>query len=122
MTTDKRKYFRLKNGVKVIYKSVGKFGEYKSEALDVGGGGLLLPANERLEKGTPLELSLNLPQDKDAFFALARVAWQSPNAKKNDAGRLYYETGVEFLKMNLKDRLQIIHYVHSGLSKKMDDL
>ncbi len=113
---NKRKYFRLKQEVIVSYKVSGQEPVREIRALDVGAGGVCLPLSERIKSGTVLELSLLLPNDKEPLVIPAKIAWQT-RMVKNKSGRNYYETGVEFLKMDLKDRLQLIHYVHTGIKQ-----
>ena len=115
---ERRRYYRLKDGVKVVYKVSGKLGEINSSVFDVGGGGLRLPISQKIEPGTNLELNLLLPDNKDSFFAYARVVWQEKGAQKDKSGQNYYDTGIEFLKVDLKNRLQIIHYVHTNLKER----
>jgi c-di-GMP-binding flagellar brake protein YcgR len=116
---ERRRYYRLKNGVTLKYKPAGHpVGSFGSDAQDVGGGGVRILVDRRLTPGDALEVSLRFPEDKEPLSALARVAWQIPQSRKDAAGKSVYETGVEFLKMNLKDRLQIIHYVYSKIKQK----
>ena len=115
---ERRRYHRLKDGVKVIYKKTGQLGENKIHVLDVGGGGVRLPLRDRMESGTYLELGLILPEQKDSFYVFAQVVWQSKTPQKGDDGNEFYETGIEFLKMSLKERLQVIHYVHTEMNKR----
>lgn len=117
---ERRRYRRLRDGVRVIYKMLGVMGEYDLPALDVGGGGLCLPLRKRIKIGTHLELGLFLPQDKEPFFCLARVVWQMPDPTKTKDGKDCYETGVEFLKLNLKDRMRIIRYIHRQIRESKD--
>jgi c-di-GMP-binding flagellar brake protein YcgR len=114
---NKRRYYRLKNGVKVAYKVTGQPSGNEFQSLDLGGGGVRAWLPERIFSGTTLDISLLLPLEAQDFKALARVAWQLPVPKKEKNGKEYFETGIEFLRMNLKDRLQIIHYVHTRIKK-----
>ncbi len=116
---ERRRYYRLKDGVKVVYKVSGKLGEINSSVFDVGGGGLCLPISQKIGPGTNLELNLLLPDNKDSFFAFARVVWQEKAPQKDKNGQNYYNTGIEFLKVDLKNRLQIIHYVHTSLKERV---
>jgi c-di-GMP-binding flagellar brake protein YcgR len=117
-TQERRRYHRIKDGVKVIYKKTGQLGENKIHVLDVGGGGVRLPLQDKMESGTYLELGLILPEQRDSFYVFARVVWQSKEPRKVQDGKEYYETGIEFLKMSLKERLQVIHYVHTETTKR----
>lgn len=115
---EKRKFRRLRNGVKVIYKFMGVIGERKDDVVDISQGGIRLLLKEKTNPGTLLELSLFLPQDPGPFFALAKIAWQAEKRKLASDKQLYYETGVEFLKMDLHCKMLIIEYIHNGLKKE----
>lgn len=108
---ERRKYPRLKDGVKVIYKRLGINGEYELLSSNLGGGGVCLPLKERIKPGSLLELGLRLPQDKEPFFCLVKVVWQAEQSEKGKDGQDYYETGVEFLRIDLNQRIRIIRYV-----------
>ena len=119
---EKRRYYRLNHEVKVVYKIINRLQEFNSGSFDIGGGGICIQTFERIEPGTNLELNLMLPQDKEPFLAYTRVVWQGREPKKEKNGKEYYETGVEFLKVDLKNRLQIIHYVHTSLKDRVKKL
>lgn len=114
---EKRKYERVKDGAKVVYKVMGVKGEYLTPALDMGGGGLRLPLQEKIKPGTFLELNISLPDDKEPFFGLVKVAWQGPAVSKSKEGKGYYETGIEFIKVGLENRKRIVRYVNAQTKK-----
>lgn len=116
MKDEKRKYRRIRNGVKAVYKVMGVEGEYDLSVINLSGGGLCLPLNKKMSKGTLLELYLNMPHEKEPFFALAKVAWQS-QAPVSKEGKPYYETGIEFLKLGLRDKMRIIRYIYNKLKE-----
>ncbi len=115
---EKRKFHRLKNGVKVIYKFMGVIGEKKDDVVDMGQGGIRLLLKEKTNPGILLELGVSLPQDPSPFFALAKVAWQAEKRKLSSDKQLYYETGVEFLAMDIHHKMLMIEYIHNRLKKE----
>lgn len=117
MKDERRKYRRIKDSAKAVYKVMGVEGEYNLTVLNLSGGGLCLPLSHKINKGTLLELNLNMPQDKDPFFVLAKVVWQS-EAPVNRDGKPYYDTGIEFLKMGLRDKMRIIRYIYNKVKGK----
>lgn len=117
MKEDRRKYRRINDGIKAVYKIMGIEGEYDLSILNLSSGGLCIPLNRIINKGTLLELNLNIPREKEPFFALAKVVWQSQiPIKKED--KVYYETGIEFLRLGLKERMRIIRYIYKKIKKK----
>ncbi|TAN61835.1 PilZ domain-containing protein [bacterium] len=108
---EKRKYARVPDGARVVYKVMGVKGEHLTPALDMGSGGLRLPLQEKVKPGTLLELNISLPDDKEPFFGLVKAVWQSPAATQDKDGLSYYETGIEFIKVGLENRRRIVKYV-----------
>lgn len=118
MKPERRRYRRVKNGVKAIYKVMGVEGEDNLSVLNLSGGGLCLPLSKKVEKGTLLELGINIPHEKDPFFVFAKVVWQSQAPAATKDGRVYYETGIEFLRLGLRERMRIIRYIYNKLKEK----
>jgi c-di-GMP-binding flagellar brake protein YcgR len=114
---EKRRFRRIKEGVKVIYKTLGEKDERQVAALDIGAGGLCIPIPKRMAPGTLLELGIFLPHDNLPIFSLAKVAWQHPLPKRDRRGGKYFETGVEFLKMGVEGRRKVIQYVYERYRK-----
>lgn len=117
MKEERRKYSRVRDGVRAVYKVMGVEGEYDLGVLNLSGGGMCLPLNQKMKKGTLLELNLNMPPEKEPFFALAEVVWQFPDPISKE-GKVYYETGIEFLRLSLKDKMRIIRYIYKRLKEK----
>ena len=115
---EKRKYARVPNGAKVVYKVMGVKGEHLTPALDIGSGGLRLPLQEKVEPGTLLELNISLPDDKEPFFGLVKAVWQSHAATQGKNGEAFYETGIEFIKVGLENRRRIVKYVTDYTKKE----
>ena len=115
---DKRRYRRLRNGVRVIYKVMGEQGESILPVIDVGGGGIRLLLRDKLRAGELLELGLLMPQDKDPFFILAKVAWQADMPVKTENEQHMYDTGIEFLKLDIQHRMHLIHYVYEKIKAR----
>jgi c-di-GMP-binding flagellar brake protein YcgR len=115
---DKRRYRRLRNGVRVIYKIMGEQGESVLPVIDVGGGGIRLLLRDKLKTGELLELGLIMPQDKEPFFILAKVAWQAELPVKTGQEQDMYDTGIEFLKLDIQHRMHLIHYVYEKIKAR----
>jgi hypothetical protein len=73
---------------------------------DLSPMGLGIRGNASVTQGTELTIFLYLPDGKDPLFVMeARVAWAS--------GRRF---GVEILKMNLRERNRLRHFLRSNLA------
>jgi c-di-GMP-binding flagellar brake protein YcgR len=114
---EKRRFPRLKDGVRVIYKFMGVLGEKKEDVVDISQGGVRLCLKEKVKPGTLLELAVAITPDSGPFFALAKVVWQSEKRKLGTEKQLYYETGVEFLKMDMQHKMLMIEYIYNRIKK-----
>jgi hypothetical protein len=73
---------------------------------DLSPMGLGIRGNASVTRGTELTIFLYLPDGKDPLFVMeAKVAWAS--------GRRF---GVEILKMNLRERNRLRHFLRSSLA------
>jgi len=114
---ERTKYRRVSFPIKLIYKVMGIKGEVPLKSIDIGGGGMKIYLKESIKVGTLIELGMNLPKNGDLFFALGRVAWQAKTAKKDMAGKELYETGIEFIKLDVIHRTKMIGLVHELLKE-----
>jgi len=116
--SERRRFPRLKHGIKVIYKFMGIVGEKKDEVIDVSQGGIRIYLKDKTETGTILELAISISSEASPFFTLAKVAWQSPKRKLGPDKKLSYETGVEFLKMDMQHKMLMIEYIYNRIKKE----
>jgi c-di-GMP-binding flagellar brake protein YcgR len=114
---ERRKYKRVKGKVKITYKVMGETGEEDIFAMDISAGGFCLGLDRILKKDTVLELVVNLPDKDKSFFCLGRVVWQNLKSKKDEGGKRFYETGLQFSDLDLKNRLRLIYYVHGKMNE-----
>ncbi len=115
---NRRKYKRIRGGIKFIFKFLHKKGEEELLSFDVSAGGVSVPLKERIKVGTDLELALILPGESTPFCCIAKVAWQADNPKKGEKGDPYFDTGLSFIRMNPNERKQLIHYVYNSVKEK----
>ena len=115
---EKRKFPRVSDGIKVIYKYMGVIGEKKDQVVDVSQGGIKILLKEKSRPGTLLELGVSMPHDPSPFFSLAKVAWQSDKRILGSDKQLYYETGVQFLKMDMQHKMLLIEYIYDRIKKE----
>ena len=111
---ERRRFRRVKNGAKVIFKVLEKKGEEDIEVMDIGTGGICIPLPKKLKQHELLELGLILPHQDRPFYVFARVAWQSKFPKKSEDNDTYFETGVEFLRMDFEERKKLVNYIHNN--------
>lgn len=117
MITEKRKYKRVQVKINLIYKVMGVKGEASLWTVDLGGGGLRLQLRESAKPGTMVEMGISVPPGDPVFFSLGRVVWQRRYPDDVKEPLRYYETGVEFVKMDVENRAKVIKFVHAKLKE-----
>ena len=83
-TIDWRKADRLRSSLSVSYVLQTSQGTIRgrSRTTNFGGGGLRFPIRQRVEVGTPCQLSLRLPGRSKPLTLLGRVSWCTSVASK----------------------------------------
>lgn len=104
---ERRAYKRVKDGVKVVYKTPGMAKEQDISPIDVGGGGVRLPLEEELSPGSMIELVITVPGDDKALLGVGEVVWSSLDLRTRR-----YHTGIKLVRMAIDDRKKLIKYVH----------
>jgi hypothetical protein len=109
---ERRKYKRVSGNLKIVYKVAGEEREGNVSSLDVSGGGFRLGLDRLVKDATVLELLVYMPDKEKPFTCLGKVAWHNPAGEKGKDGKFYYNTGLKFENLDLKNRLRLIYYVH----------
>jgi len=110
----RRSFFRVDCFIDVRYrvfdkaipedKIMGKFSKAKTK--DISGGGICMFTDVRLDKSSYIEAFIEL--DKEIRFIGEVVR----SHVLRDRGRLLYETGVKYKKIENRDREKIISYIY----------
>ncbi len=116
---ERRKYVRSNGLVLVNYKAPELSLEGKSSAFDVCGGGLRITTNQKLDKGTAVEVEIYLPGNSQPILAKGEVSW-SDQCKETAASKIvlpkpYFYTGITFTVIDQKNTERITSYVHRKL-------
>lgn len=115
---EKRLFPRIKAAIRVTYKIMDSSGECEVSTIDISGGGFRLPMNEKAKPETLVELNISLPSQDAPFYGLAKIVWQSPTAVKGKDGNNYFETGIEFIRVGINNRTQIVRYINSLIQRE----
>ncbi|NLM27461.1 MAG: flagellar brake protein [Clostridiaceae bacterium] len=86
-------------------KIKGEFSEVKTK--DISGGGICMLIEEKLEKSSFIEAFIQLEPGNEIRF-IGEVVRSNTVRKR---GRLMYETGIEYKKIENRDREKIIGYI-----------
>jgi uncharacterized protein (TIGR02266 family) len=81
---------------------------FRSPTLDISGGGIFLGPGTRLDVGTLLDLSFQLPGTEEPIRAVAVVAWSSPDAP----GQPAHGVGLKFTRIDPADLARVVDYVN----------
>ncbi|MFA5099783.1 MAG: PilZ domain-containing protein [Candidatus Omnitrophota bacterium] len=115
MLDERRKYKRVSGRLRIIYKIAGDAVEGSAYSVDVSAGGFCLGLDRHIKADTELELLVYLPDNEKPFSCSGKVTWQKTQGIKGKNGKFYYDTGLRFDSLDLKNRLRLIYYVHTKL-------
>lgn len=98
---ERRLFERIGASMKIKYEVIDKPPQAKTgTSKDISGTGIRLALDEKLEEGTNLKLSIELPGEQGRVAsAYGKVIW-SKKIEISDGQRTsnYYETGIQFTK------------------------
>ena len=107
---EKRKFSRLNLSVLVDYKIVHKDSSESGNTKNISAGGICLIVYEDIEIGSQLKLNIYLPEQDFPLLAEGRVVWKDDFIVGDD-NRIRFEVGIEFIKIDERDRQVIANYV-----------
>jgi c-di-GMP-binding flagellar brake protein YcgR len=114
---ERRKYIRVSSKIKVVCKAAGETLEHNAYTADISAGGVCLWLAKIFKPGTTLDMDFYLPALKDPFVCKGRVLRQSLRPHKGPDDKFYYETGMVFDGLSLKNRMGLIYYVHGKMKE-----
>ena len=109
---ERRRFVRLDTRLPVSYQVLPSEPRQTSISADLSGGGMCLFVNEPLKLGTPLRVTISLP-DRDRPIAFtAEVVWCEAYEMIGKTQRSRsIEAGVKFLQIAPEDQQAIMRYV-----------
>ena len=111
MTTNRRGFLRLKTRVNLVYGVLGTKQSGIALTDDLSESGVRFVAEHVLEKGSPLQLSLRLPDRQAPVQVMGIVTWavSRTSTDKLRPGKVS-EVGVQFVEMSVEDRQWLRQY------------
>ncbi|MFH1538195.1 MAG: PilZ domain-containing protein [bacterium] len=111
--TKQRSYFRLNVSLPMQYRfmrdEVTPISNFKSgKILDLSGGGCLFESKKPIEKGSTVEVNLELSEDEEPVNAVAKIGFTKKDNKSGEEAML---NGAEFLVISEKERDKIIRFI-----------
>ncbi len=119
LSFERRKFPRLNETAFVLYRLKSDASDEFNKAFteNISGGGLMFEMENHMPLGAKLELEMYQPikRSKTMIFSIATLAeiiWIKDIEKNNfEKGENKYQIGVEFLKIDEKERQKIVKYV-----------
>jgi len=111
---EKRRFRRVGIALKMAYKADGETQDSPASSADVSAGGARLWLKKIIKKDSLLELKVYVNDDKRAIACVGKVIWQNLRPVKAGDGKYYYQTGVCFEGLDLKDRMNLIYFCHDA--------
>lgn len=109
---EKRKFKRVGISLKMTYKTDSEAEELPALSADVSAGGTRLWLKKIVKKDSLIELKVYVSDGKRAISCVGKVIWQNLRPVKAGDGKYYYQTGVRFEDLDLKDRMSLIYFCH----------
>lgn len=105
---ERRKFVRLKDSLKIGYRSINDDVVGRdSFSTDIGGGGISIPVANRVKPGTRLELEISLPKQDKPVAVTGEVVWLNTR----DDVDFPFVIGVRFNNIDPFDRGKILKYI-----------
>jgi c-di-GMP-binding flagellar brake protein YcgR len=80
--------------------------------VDISAGGMSVLMNKIRKVGTVLEFTMVFEKGL-VFDCQGKVVWQDLRPRRDSLGKFSYLSGIEFLEIDLTERLKLIYYCHS---------
>lgn len=111
---ERREHVRFKKTLPVTY-TVQKQPHLKSNGrtVDVSQGGMKLLLAEKLQKGTIIDLTVELPNIKDAAELEGQIAWSEEITNKDSSGKRLFCSGVKFSAIKEPSGNSFLNYMRS---------
>jgi c-di-GMP-binding flagellar brake protein YcgR len=112
---ERRSNKRFNNDLEVEY-SVEKRAHLKNgRTVDLSKGGIKLLLDEKLPKGSIIDIKIHIPEKRRAIKLEAEVIWTNDADKQDPSGRRFFLSGLKFIAIREPEGLHLSEYL-SGLS------
>jgi hypothetical protein len=80
-SADRRIFARIPTKLSIRFLASGKNEECRGQTVDISANGVGFVSEAELSPLTPLELWLELPDNRGPFYTRGEVIWSSPSSK-----------------------------------------
>ena len=111
---ERRKHIRFRKKLVVSYRVV-KHPHIKNRCrtIDISEGGMKLIINEKLDKGTMLDIKISIPESGKNIDAEGGVAWTEDMPERDAFGRRLFFAGIKFSAINEPNGSSLLEYIQS---------
>jgi len=109
--SERRSHARFNKDLEVEYGVEKKPRLKTSKALNISKGGMKLLLDEKLSKGTILNLKMSLPEKKQAVEIEAEVVWTKDTDEKDLSGKRFFHSGLKFIAVKESSGAHFLQYM-----------
>lgn len=111
---ERREHFRFDTSLDVEY-TIEKRRHIKQsgKTVDVSQGGAKLVLDEKLSKGTIIDLKISVPRSRTPVLVEGEVVWTTELPGLDPAGKRLFHTGIRFTGIRDRSRGGLATYIHA---------
>lgn len=103
--------------IEIRYRDKGSTDDHKTAITrNIGAGGAFIVTDERPSPGTPLELSIDMPDQEGPLLVNGEVRWVTEGVDGTRGG-----IGVKFIRLDVSSLLALSEYFASLSASSADD-
>lgn len=110
---ERRKFVRFKQALEVSYLVKKKSSIKNGKSVDLSEGGMKLLLDEKLAKGTIINLRIGIPETRQTAEAEGEVVWCEEAAGNDPAGKRLFHSGIKFSILKEPHAKTLIDYIRS---------
>lgn len=111
--TERRRFLRFETALNALCEIITDRFKASSKVRNISKEGALITIDKRLDEGTEIALSMDVPGDNIPIVASGKVAWQ----RGKDG---LYDTGIKFTKINNLDKGRLLEYIYTQWLRLID--
>ena len=110
---ERRHQLRFNKALEVNYKIEKRPHLRRGKTVNISEGGLKLVLDDKLAKGTILNLSIAIPNSKGSAEVEGEVVWCEDANINDDSGKRFFYSGIKFFAIKEVSGLRLIDYIRS---------
>jgi c-di-GMP-binding flagellar brake protein YcgR len=111
--SDRRSHERFNKNLEVEYNLEKKPHLKNGRSVDLSKVGMKLLLDEKLSKGTIMDLKVRVPEKRRTIEMEAEVIWTSDAEKKDPSGKRFFYSGLKFISIREPAGIHLSEYLAS---------